>query len=110
MGEHAVLISASASPLCILHRTDGERYIFYGDREPHFRIEGDPGKKELILSLIHIWLLMVFVWREALSGSELLCICRALEVKQNELMGLLDSGSQGKKITEDDRNRGYEWQ
>ena len=41
-------------------------------------------------------LLMVFVWREALSGSELLCICRALEVKQNELMGLLDSGSQGK--------------
>ena len=55
-------------------------------------------------------LLMVFVWREALSGSELLCICRALEVKQNELMGLLDSGSQGKKITEDDRNRGYEWQ
>ena len=55
-------------------------------------------------------LLMVFVWREALSGSELLCICRALEVKQNELMGLLDSGSQGKKITEDDRNSGYEWQ
>ena len=53
---------------------------------------------------------MVFVWREALSGSELLCVCRALEVKQNELMGLLDSGSQGKKITEDDRNRGYEWQ
>lgn len=48
VGEHAVLISASASPLCILHRTDGERYIFYGDREPHFRIEGDPGKKELI--------------------------------------------------------------
>ena len=45
-----------------------------------------------------------------IAYRRLLCICRALEVKQNELMGLLDSGSQGKKITEDDRNRGYEWQ
>lgn len=55
-------------------------------------------------------LLMVFVWREALSGSELLCICRVLGVKQQEIMGLLDSNCPGKTVMEDDRNRGYEWQ
>lgn len=38
-------------------------------------------------------LLLVFVWKEALSGSELLCICRVLEVKQADLMALLDGAA-----------------
>ena len=72
VGEHAVLISASASPLCILHRTDGERYIFYGDREPHFRIEGDLGKKELI----HISREdALHAWRMEFGTEEYLAVC-----------------------------------
>lgn len=72
IGEKAELLCANATPLCILHRSDGSRYCFYGEK-PDFKVTGEPGKNELVClsrqEALHSWKI------EA-GGEEHLIICR----------------------------------
>lgn len=38
-------------------------------------------------------LMRIFNQNATISGSELICLCRVLEVKQSELMNLIDSAA-----------------
>lgn len=43
VGDHAEIVTAMASPLCVLRRRKGNIYVFYSDTDPQYRIKGGFG-------------------------------------------------------------------
>lgn len=80
IGENAELLCANATPLCVLHRGDGNRYCFYG-KDPDFKVTGEPGKNELVClsrqEALHSW-------KIESGGEEHLLICGYPVIKREQ--------------------------
>lgn len=48
VGDHAEIVTAMASPLCVLRRRKGNIYVFYSDTDPQYRIKGDMGDNRIV--------------------------------------------------------------
>lgn len=48
IGENAKIVTALATPLCILKRNSGNVYVFYSDVNPEYRIQGNLGDNEIL--------------------------------------------------------------
>lgn len=48
VGDHAEIVTAMASPLCVLRRRKGNIYVFYSDTDPQYRIKGDLGDNRIV--------------------------------------------------------------
>ena len=48
VGDHAEIVTAMASPLCVLRRRKGNIYVFYSDADPQYRIKGDLGDNRIV--------------------------------------------------------------
>lgn len=67
----AVLLSAHATPLCILN---GNTWVFYCDNDPQYRIEGELGENRIITLTRREAL---NAWRVMRNNQETLIICEA---------------------------------
>lgn len=77
VGEKAELLCANATPLCILRRSDGCRYCFYGEK-PDFKVKGDlEGNALVCLSRQEA----LHSWKIEAGGEEHLIICRYPVIK-----------------------------
>lgn len=71
IGETAEIVTALATPLCVLHRKNEKIYVFYSDTEPMYRIEGDLGKNKIVtLSRREA----LDAWKAEINGEEYLLI------------------------------------
>ena len=109
----AVLSSALAAPLCRLETKSGDTYVFYGDRDPMFRWEGEEradvlhlSRKDALLAcrvkLGYDYLILAedFVWeqdgRMIVIGGSRTAIRSFPELPKEALEGFVRTGQDGR--------------
>lgn len=90
IGESAEIVTALATPLCILHRRNEKIYVFYSDTEPMYRIKGDLGRNKIVtLSRREA----LDAWKVEINGEEYLLITGG-EIREQKgqiiLRGIVD--------------------